>query len=66
MKAEFLKDDNGSIWFYYATGIQTRSRIKQFMIPGGMPEVKVAVKTEVEDKEEMLAEIDDYQEEASA
>ena len=31
-----------------------------------MPEVKVAVKTEVEDKEEMLAEIDDYQEEASA
>ena len=29
MKAEFLKDENGNIWFYYATGIQGRSRNKK-------------------------------------
>ena len=29
MKAEFLKDENGNIWFYYATNIQGRSRIKK-------------------------------------
>jgi hypothetical protein len=28
MKAEFLKDDNGNIWFYYVTGLQTRSRLR--------------------------------------
>jgi len=29
MKAEFLKDENGNIWFYYATNIQGRSRNKK-------------------------------------
>jgi hypothetical protein len=28
MKAEFLKDENGNIWFTYASNIQMRSRIK--------------------------------------
>ena len=28
MKAEFLKDENGNIWFFYATNIQVRSRVK--------------------------------------
>jgi len=28
MKVEFFKDDNGNIWFYYASNIQTRSRYK--------------------------------------
>lgn len=29
MKAEFLKDENGNIWFYYASNIQIRSRLSK-------------------------------------
>ena len=29
MKAEFLKDENGNIWLYYASGIQVRYRLSQ-------------------------------------
>jgi hypothetical protein len=28
MKAEFLKDDNGNIWFFYASNIQVRPRYR--------------------------------------
>ena len=38
MKAEFLKDENGNIWFYYASGIQSRARYKAVVQPVGFAE----------------------------
>ena len=59
MKAEFLKDENGNIWFTYASEIQMRSRIK------GAPPTSQAENTkqkqaELEEKEDMIEEIEEY------
>ena len=61
MKAQFLKDDNGNIWFFYATNIQTRSRVKN--IPTSIAEAAEGSKAkagDIDDKEEMTEEIDQY------
>ena len=62
MKAEFLKDENGNIWFYYATGIQTRARYKA-AAPTGIAEIVSKAKTtntKAEEKEKLEEELDEY------
>lgn len=70
MKAEFLKDDNGNIWFFYASNIQARSRFKNAAMNQQMGGNSLAQesksKAELDDKDEMLAEIEEYQEEANS
>lgn len=63
MKAEFLKDDNGNIWFYYASGIQTRARYKSVVQPLGFTEVAgkaKAASSAAEEKEKIMAEANEY------
>ena len=62
MKAEFLKDENGNIWFYYATGIQTRARY-QAVAPTGLAELTSKSKSTVnkaEEKEKLEGELNEY------
>ena len=68
MKAEFLKDENGNIWFYYAINIQGRSRNKK----GSSDLAQQTAATidaakqkfnEEEEREEMEQELQMYQEE---
>lgn len=67
MKAEFLKDDNGNIWFFYASNIQTRSRIKSSPENGmNIESMKNSKTNEIENKEELLAEIEEYEQEENA
>ena len=68
MKAEFLKDENGNIWFYYASNIQGRSRNKKgssevaqqnaMNIEAGKQKVN-----EDEERQEMEDELQEYQQE---
>jgi len=58
-----LKDDNGNIWFYYASGVQTRARYKAVVQPSGFAEVAgkaKAASTAAEEKEKIVAEANEY------
>lgn len=57
MKAEFLKDDNGNIWFFYATNIQVRSRIKKETTAGGALDIAKAKINEEEEREDLEEEL---------
>ena len=68
MKAEFFKDDNGNIWFYYASCIQIRSRLSKNgpqVITIGIDPAK-AKALEAEEKEQLLEEVNDYSKEAES
>lgn len=72
MKAEFYKDEIGNIWFYYATNIQSRSRMKPPPVIPGLQTATTAIDQakqkaqEQEEKEDMLAEIEEYKAEADS
>ena len=59
MKAEFLKDDNGNIWFFYATGIQSRPRYKHTP-PVVVADVGKTKVNDAEEKDELLVELNEY------
>lgn len=61
MKAEFLKDDNGNIWFYYAKCIQTRSRLRGQHV-NTIEQIKLKT-GDAEDKQEVFLELQEYQQE---
>jgi len=68
MKAEFLKDDNGNIWFFYASNIQGRSRNKKGsseMAQQNAMNIEAGKQkyNEEEERQEMEEELQEYQDE---
>ncbi|CDW81558.1 UNKNOWN [Stylonychia lemnae] len=61
MKAEFLKDENGNIWFFYASNIRTRKTSTR-ALPAYNMKNSASQKANVQ-KEQLIAEIDQYEQE---
>lgn len=61
MKAEFLKDENSNIWFFYASNIQVRSSKGR---NNPMYDVKAAMSQKAnQQKEQLIKEIQQYENE---
>ncbi len=64
MKAEFLKDENGNIWFFFATNIQIRPSKNRM---GLAYDIKVSQSQKAkEKKQELIMEIEEYEREQVA
>lgn len=61
MKAEFLKDENGNIWFFFASNIQIRT-CKNRISPAYNLKNSASQKANAQ-KELLIAEIEQYENE---
>lgn len=58
MKAEFLKDENSNIWFFFASNIQVRSKTR---VSHAYSMRNSASQKANQQKEQLVAEIEQYE-----